>query len=189
MLDKVWQKNQRDTLIGYVKKNYPFLRPVLWFLETRRFKTFDTKAATVRDGQVFSLGGRQLTVIHFSGHSPGSIMLTDERTRTLYAGDAVNGGMFLFFDGSPPLSVYAAKLRELSRRKGFDHIRISHAKDPLPFSFIAFYANFLERVTLASSVLTDIPNARGAVYKYSENGAAFNMKEICVHFTEKELEG
>jgi glyoxylase-like metal-dependent hydrolase (beta-lactamase superfamily II) len=197
MLDKTWQKSQRDMLFGYVKEHYPLLRPVLWVLGNQKFKTFDTQVKTIDNNHAFDLGGRKLNVIHLAGHSPGSIMLTDERTKTLYAGDAVNAGMFLFFDGSPPLSVYAARLRELTKLKGLDFIRISHSKEPLPFSFIDYYANFLERVTLEKSTLTDIPNERGAVYKYSEEGSKFCsnfcsqfcLKEICVHYTKRELEG
>jgi glyoxylase-like metal-dependent hydrolase (beta-lactamase superfamily II) len=188
MLDPQWQKSQRDLLFGYAKKMYPPLGPLLWLLARRKFQTFDTRAVPVEDGAVFDLGGRVLKVVHCPGHSPGSVLLTDEATQTLYAGDAVNGGLFLFFEGSPSLRAYAARLRGLGALEGLAYIRGSHAKDPLPFSFLDGCADFLERAALGSSVKTDIPNPGGVVWKYSEEGARFGLKEMSVFFTEKGVE-
>jgi glyoxylase-like metal-dependent hydrolase (beta-lactamase superfamily II) len=179
-----FQKGQRDRLSRYVKAHYPLLQPALWWLENHRPHTYDTKYRTVEDGYVFDLGGRSLKIFHCPGHSPGSIMLTDEQTGTLYAGDAVNYGLFLFFDDSPALNAYAAQLRRLTALTGFDEIRISHSENPLPFGFIMYYADFLERVSLGKSELTDIPNGDRPVYKYAESDNPFGLKEVAVHFTE-----
>ena len=40
------------------------------------------------DGQVFDLGGRQVSVFHIPGHSLGSCVLLDNKSRILFAGDA-----------------------------------------------------------------------------------------------------
>jgi glyoxylase-like metal-dependent hydrolase (beta-lactamase superfamily II) len=183
MLAPKWRKGQHDLLFGYAKAQYPFLRPLLFWLKRSKYPAYESQALMLDDGQAFDLGGRVLETIHLPGHSPGSVVLTDERTKTLYAGDAVNGGLFLFFEGSPKLRQYAARLRGLARLAGYETIRVSHSKEPLPFSFIAYYADFLERVTIGKSVLTDIPGGTGAVYKYAEDGRAFGLKEIAVHFT------
>jgi hypothetical protein len=82
---------------------------------------------------------------------------------------------------------YAEQLRELAKLTGYDYIRISHAKDPLPFEFVSFYADFLGRAMLAKSVLTNIPNGEYPVYKYAESGKTFNLPEIAVHFREGAL--
>jgi glyoxylase-like metal-dependent hydrolase (beta-lactamase superfamily II) len=182
MLDPAWQQGQRDLLFGYAKKHYPVTRPLFWYLESRKFEKYEPNVKTFKDGHIFDIGGRKLQAIHFPGHSPGSVILTDAQTRTLFVGDAVNYGLFLFLDGSPELKEYAEKLRGLSKLSGFDSLRISHGKEPLPFDFIVFYADFLERVTLEKSTLTNIPNGEFPVYKYSENGGEFNLKEIAVHF-------
>jgi glyoxylase-like metal-dependent hydrolase (beta-lactamase superfamily II) len=188
MLAPAFQKSQRDLLFGYAKTHYPFLRPLLFWIERSKHTTLDTKARFAEDGHVFDLGERTLKVIHCPGHTPGSIILTDEWTKTLYVGDAVNPGLFLFFEDSPKLKDYAAQLRRLAIQHGYDFIRISHSKRPLPFSFIAYYADFLERATSGNSVVTDIPNSAGDVYKYSEDGKAFGLKEIAVHYTKDLLE-
>ena len=44
------------------------------------------------DGDRVDLGGRELTVLHLPGHTPGSIALLEEHTGTLYSGDVVYEG-------------------------------------------------------------------------------------------------
>ena len=186
MTKAVWQKNQRDLLFGYARTHYPLMRPLLWWLERSRPQFHDTEYITIKDGASFDLGGRKLVVIHCPGHSPGSIILADTASKTLYVGDAVNNALFLFFEQSPKIKEYAERLRKLSELKGFDRIHGSHAKKLLPFSFIRYYADFLERGTLEKSIKTDIPNEGKDVYVYEENGEAFGLDKIAVHFT-KEL--
>lgn len=47
------------------------------------------------DGDRVDLGGRELTVLHLPGHTPGSIALFEERTGTLYSGDVVYEGWLI----------------------------------------------------------------------------------------------
>jgi glyoxylase-like metal-dependent hydrolase (beta-lactamase superfamily II) len=187
MLDPAWQKGQSDLLFSYVKSHYPFLIPVLLFYRLGRFETYEPVVKTIGDDHRFDLGGRTIETIHFPGHSPGSVILADKRTRTLYAGDAVNHGLFLFFPDSPTLRGYAAALRKLARLEGFDLIRISHGTTVFPFDFIEYYADFLERATLEKSAGTDIPNGNRPVLKYSEPGEQYGVPEIAVHFTKESL--
>jgi glyoxylase-like metal-dependent hydrolase (beta-lactamase superfamily II) len=187
MLDPAWQKEQNGLLFSYIKKAYPFLIPVLLFFRLQRFEKYEPAVKTFGDGYRFDLGGRTVEAIHFPGHSPGSVILADERTKTLYAGDAVNHGLFLFFTNSPTLKEYAAALRKLALLEGFDSIRISHGTTEFPFGFIGYYADFLERATLEKSVLTDIPNGDRPVLKYSEPGERYGVPEISVHFTKESL--
>lgn len=42
------------------------------------------------DGQRFELGGRVVTAYHCPGHTPGEMVLIDDKTRTLLCGDACN---------------------------------------------------------------------------------------------------
>jgi glyoxylase-like metal-dependent hydrolase (beta-lactamase superfamily II) len=187
MLDPEWQKGQSDLLFGYAKKHYPFLIPVLLFFKFQRFKKYKPTVKTIENGHRFELGGRVIETIHFSGHSPGSVILADEQTRTLYVGDAVNHGLFLFFENSPILKEYASALRKLACLKGYDSVRVSHGTITFPFDFIAYYADFLERVTLEKSTLTDIPNNNRPVLVYTESGEKYSVPEISVLFTKESL--
>jgi hydroxyacylglutathione hydrolase len=49
----------------------------------------------LEDEQVIDLGGRKVTVYACPGHTPGSITLLDENTRTLFLGDACNCNLHL----------------------------------------------------------------------------------------------
>jgi glyoxylase-like metal-dependent hydrolase (beta-lactamase superfamily II) len=54
----------------------------------------------LRDGDLLPTGDRPLRVITTSGHSPGHIAVLDERTRTLFAFDDVQGRGQPYLDGS-----------------------------------------------------------------------------------------
>lgn len=72
--------------------------------------------AYIGEGDVVDLGDRQFKTFHLPGHSPGSISLYEEKTRTLFSGDVIyNGDLFDTVYHSDP-DVYReslARLREL----------------------------------------------------------------------------
>jgi glyoxylase-like metal-dependent hydrolase (beta-lactamase superfamily II) len=140
----------------------------------------------MEEGHAFDLGGRVIHTLRMPGHTPGSVVLLDEQTRTVYAGDAVNNGMFLFFEGCPAPSVYAANLKTLAGLRGYECFRVSHSKEPLPFSYINYFIGFLERASLKKSSLTDLPNY-APVYKYEESGKKFSLDKIEVLFTKNNI--
>ncbi len=61
--------------------------------------TFHTPAAVrtrlVTEGDIIDLGDRSFEVLHLPGHSPGSIGLWEEKTGTLFSGDAIYDGPLL----------------------------------------------------------------------------------------------
>ena len=57
----------------------------------------------LEDGDVIDLGDRHFEVLHLPGHSPGSVGLWEERTRTLFSGDAIYDGPLL--DDLPDSSI------------------------------------------------------------------------------------
>jgi glyoxylase-like metal-dependent hydrolase (beta-lactamase superfamily II) len=57
--------------------------------------------AALRGGEVFDLGGREVTVLHVPGHSPGHVAVHDPDNRALMIGDATLGRTVPFADGSP----------------------------------------------------------------------------------------
>ena len=61
--------------------------------------TFHTPAAVptrlVDEGDIIDLGNRCFQVLHLPGHSPGSIGLWEEKTGTLFSGDAIYDGPLL----------------------------------------------------------------------------------------------
>lgn len=53
------------------------------------------------DGQRFELGGRVVTAYHCPGHTPGEMVLIDDKTRTLLCGDACNCNWLLNSELAP----------------------------------------------------------------------------------------
>jgi glyoxylase-like metal-dependent hydrolase (beta-lactamase superfamily II) len=47
------------------------------------------------EGDVLDTGDRAFAVLHLPGHSPGSIALWEERSRTLFAGDVIYDGLLI----------------------------------------------------------------------------------------------
>jgi glyoxylase-like metal-dependent hydrolase (beta-lactamase superfamily II) len=186
MLNPAWQQQQQDLLFGYAKKAYPVIRPLFFYFKLQRFKTYKPRIRPLKEGHAFDLGGRVIHTLHTPGHTPGSVVLLDEQTRTVYAGDAVNNGMFLFFEGCPTPKEYAATLQTLTGLSGYDRFCISHSKEPLPFSYLNHFIGFLERASLKKSSLTDLPNY-APVYKCEESGEEFSLSKIEVLFTENNI--
>lgn len=93
----------------------------------------------IRDGDRLDLGGRELTVIHLPGHTPGSVAVLDAASRVLISGDPIqrNGRIFMF-GSHRNMQDYIESLRRLEGRVGeFDEIWPSHADIPLSPAVIA----------------------------------------------------
>lgn len=64
-----------------------------------RLSAFTAKASPatqlLSEGDRIETGGRDLTVMHLPGHSPGSVALYDESDGTLFSGDAIYEGELL----------------------------------------------------------------------------------------------
>jgi glyoxylase-like metal-dependent hydrolase (beta-lactamase superfamily II) len=71
---------------------------------------------TVVEGDVIDLGDRVFEVLHLPGHSPGSIGLWEQRSGTLFSGDAIYDGPLL--DDLPDSDV-AAYIRTMRRLEEF----------------------------------------------------------------------
>lgn len=63
-----------------------------------------TPTRGLEEGEVVDLGDRHFEVLHLPGHSPGSLGLWEEATRTLFSGDAIYDGVLIdqLEDGSIP---------------------------------------------------------------------------------------
>ncbi len=85
-------------------------------------RAFDTEAycgsgtgdlVPVTEGHVFDLGGTHLRVVELPGHTMGSIGLLYEEEGSLYAGDAVNGFLWLFLPEAAGLSTYIRTIHKI----------------------------------------------------------------------------
>lgn len=67
----------------------------------------------VEDGDVVDLGDRTFEVLHFPGHSPGSIGLWEAATGTLFSGDAIYDGPLLYVFEDANIDDYIRTLERL----------------------------------------------------------------------------
>ncbi len=85
----------------------------------------------LQDGDVLRLGGRDLRVVHVPGHTPGSIVLFDEKTATLLTGDAVARRMLLGVSAPVDMGDLARRLEGL-KALPFEVMYSAHDRCGLP---------------------------------------------------------
>ena len=66
------------------------------------------------DGDVFDLGDRRIEVVEVGGHTAGSVVLIDDKTRIAFCGDVCNSNTLLEFDTSLPVNIYLQNLKRLA---------------------------------------------------------------------------
>ena len=81
----------------------------------------------IYDGDVFDLGDRKIKVVEVGGHTAGSVVLIDPKTRIAYSGDACNGNTLLEFPNSLPILSYMRNLLHLKEyQQEFDMMYGGH---------------------------------------------------------------
>ena len=88
----------------------------------------DKKFLPLHGGMSFDLGGLNIDVYDFPGHTPGCIVFLVRELRTLIMGDACNNSTFIFDDDACSLEEYVENLtrvrNELSGK--YDHVYLMH---------------------------------------------------------------
>lgn len=97
------------------------------------------------EGQVFDLGGVTLEVVHFPGHTRGSIGLYTPELRLLFVGDAMNCFVWLFLPEAASLETYRESLNKASAID-FDYMIQSHEPDPVPKEKLSHYIDLAEHL-------------------------------------------
>ena len=85
------------------------------------------KTYPIYDGDEFDLGDRIIEVVEVLGHTEGSIVLIDHKTRICYAGDACNSNTLLDLPTSLPVETYYGYLKHLKdHQPEFDMMYCGH---------------------------------------------------------------
>ena len=85
----------------------------------------------LEDGQVIDLGGVELEVIYFPGHTAGEIVLLDRKDRILFSGDGILQHLWLQLDESLPVKTQIESMEKLlPLRDQFDVILHGHCQEP-----------------------------------------------------------
>ena len=77
--------------------------------------TYKGKMHFVGDGYVFELGNRPIRVVYMPAHTPGSIVLTDDKTGSCFTGDAFGSGqVWLQLKPIAPMQTYINSLKKMT---------------------------------------------------------------------------
>lgn len=94
-------------IVGKNGKKSDFIKPQL-----------RPKSETIRNGHVFELGDRKITVVHTPGHTRGSIVLLDDKHKIMFTGDDINPYLWMWIPGCTSLKEWlpgAQLILELSK--------------------------------------------------------------------------
>lgn len=116
----------------------PGFDPTQWALQSA------PPTGLLADQEVIDLGNRHFEVLHLPGHSPGSIALYEQSTRTLFSGDVVYDADLL--DSIPHANIgdYAASLERL-RGLQVDVVHAGHEASFGRERLLAIIDKYLER--------------------------------------------
>ena len=92
-----------------------------------------THYRVVNDGDVFSLGGRDLLAVSLPGHTIGSMCYIDRSNRIAFTGDTITRSPLVFFERCPPLREYLAALKRFKEiADGPLDLYCGHSMEALP---------------------------------------------------------
>lgn len=89
------------------------------------------------------LGRRVIKVFPCPGHTPGSVMFLDPKTKTVFAGDSL--GIWLFTNPAQSLDGYIANLEKAAALPGYEHLWMSHVPKVRRFDLIKDFIVFLQK--------------------------------------------
>ncbi len=132
----------------------------------------------VYDGDVISLGGRDLRVIELPGHTPGSIAVLDVKYKALYSGDPIQDGRIFMFGIQREMHAYRLSLKRLDAYRGLiDEIYPCHGTVPVKPELIDALYDASEKVLARTLPYDDIDNMFGAKVRIYHAGCADFMTE------------
>ncbi len=114
---------------GLLRGQYPF-QPA--------YEGIPEKLNYLREGDVLDIGnGHVLEVYHMPGHTDGSILLLDRKSRALFSGDTIARRLLYGLGRWVPVEDF---IRNLERMKAldFDHVYTCHDRSPVTKPFIDY---------------------------------------------------
>lgn len=109
---------------------------------------YHTEVIPMREGQIFRLGGKTVSVTHMPGHTRGSVCLFDEEDGLLFTGDNVNPVLFLFLPNCSTLETWlcgAKRILALARETGADMYH-GHGFEKLPQAVVQAQIRHVEEL-------------------------------------------
>lgn len=83
--------------------------------DTVDFDKLQYKLKTLQNDQTLSLGNRKFVIYSVPGHTAGSIVLYEEKTKVLFSGDAIARRILYGLSDWIPLATYLERLEKIAR--------------------------------------------------------------------------
>ncbi len=157
---------EREQLFQSLRQSRPHLRQFM--VEKENWETPAGGTTYLPLPERFDLGGRTLELEIIGGHTPESTIVVDPASRTAFVADGIGTQVWLFLHPTGTVQEYSARLRRFSGRTDVDLLQLSHKTEPLPFSFAAYYADFVLRARIEKSVVWPNNRFEETVYRYTE---------------------
>jgi hydroxyacylglutathione hydrolase len=140
----VWEetctdKRRMEDIIRFYPQDHPDFSMVMdGFIKKSAYKMLSLEPGTKID-----LGDRQIQVIDFPGHTPGSICLLDTEGRVLFAGDSIVATpVWMYLKHSGTIATYLEGVKNLIKIKDqFDVIFPGHMPTPFNGDILFDFAN------------------------------------------------
>lgn len=97
---------------------------------------FETKYIPMKDGKIFELGGKIVSVKHTPGHSRGSVSFVDETDKIVFCGDNMCDALWMFVPGAASLEEWLATAQWLYEKSEDHRIFWGHRKPELSREYI-----------------------------------------------------
>lgn len=138
--------------------------------------------STIKEGDVFELGKRDLKVIAVPGHTQGSICLLDIENELLFAGDSIQTApVLMHLDTSLPLSIYFDSLVHVcSFEEAYDKILPGHGETLLDKSILNELIDGVSEILEGKQVgkLEQTFFGDGLVCKFNETSIIYNENQL-----------
>lgn len=138
--------------------------------------------STVKEGDVFELGRRNLKVIEIPGHTPGSICLLDKENELLFPGDSIQTTPILMhLDTSLPLSTYFDSIVHVySFEEEYDKILPGHGETPVDKTVLDELINGVSEILEGKLVgkLEQTFFGEGLVCKFNKTSIIYNENQL-----------
>lgn len=99
----------------------------------------------LQHGDVIDLGDRRVDVYNIKGHTMGSLLFLDRKTRTLVSGDTIARRLLYGISGWAPLDEFVYAIMDLEKQE-FDGILSAHDRFILPKSHIRYMIDAIKKV-------------------------------------------
>jgi glyoxylase-like metal-dependent hydrolase (beta-lactamase superfamily II) len=141
----------------------------------------------LEEGDTIDLGGRIIDVIHIPGHTPGSLLFLDRKTRCLLSGDS--GARRLLYGATDfvPLPQFCESLRRLAGRD-FDLMYSAHDRCALPKSHIERMIRLIEEELPRTEGLWKFPLPPFTEMAHLEYGDVYTLDYFDMVCPKKELQ-